>query len=375
MKTHRVLFIFGTRPEVIKVAPLILSLRKFPRIYEVVVCNTEQQKELSEQTLLFFGLKADINLDVMRENQTLEAVQSRLLVRLKEVVSKSHYDSIVVQGDTISAFVGALVGYFNKIPVFHLEAGLRSGNLNEPMPEEGLRQMISRVASLHFCPTIAAKTNLLSEGIRENVFITGNTVIDAFSFITEHYQLIAKQKIDAFQNRSQPMVLITCHRRENHGKRLADVIKAIQKLAATYHSVQFIIPVHPNPNVKTAIYDQLSKIDNVILCSPLDYPQLIELQKRASLILTDSGGIQEEAPSFGTPILVLRHTTERPEGIVAGCARLIGTNSSDIFNTASEILERPDVKHQIPNPYGDGKACEKIIEIMNNYFHSTNLEG
>ena len=363
-----ILVVFGTRPEVIKLAPLITCLKE-NHAFHVTVCNTGQQKELSEQALSFFGLSEDINLNVMRDNQSLEAVQARLLIALKEHVSSVKYDGIFVQGDTISAFVGALVGYFNKIPIFHVEAGLRSGSLSEPMPEEGLRQMISRIASMHFCPTKIAQKNLHEEGTYHEVHVTGNTVIDAFNFITKEFQQKAQNEVNNMLANFERVVLVTCHRRENHGERLIAIVEAIAALASIYPKTLFLIPVHPNPNVRNIVIRYLGKIDNVLLSEPLNYPTLIEIQKQACLILTDSGGIQEEAPSFGTPILVLRHTTERPEGVSEGCAKLVGTDRLKIINEARNILDCEETKHNLTNPYGDGLASKRIVRHITNFFN------
>ncbi len=310
MKT--ILVVLGTRPEVIKLAPIILRLRESGQ-YNVLVCNTEQQKELSNQTLSFFGLKADFNLDVMRPNQTLAGVQARILSALSEIYATTPIDATIVQGDTMTVLCGALTAFYNKVPVFHVEAGLRSYDLFEPFPEEALRQMTARITDLHFAPTEAAQNALLKENIvADKIFMTGNTVIDALSCLSEN---ILKEAVKALETQgvclNDKLVLVTAHRRENHGERLDNILSSIKKLTEQYPDHQFVLPVHPNPNVKSKVYNVLSNQPNVLLTAPLEYPQLVCVMKSAKLVLTDSGGIQEEAPTFGAPVLVMRYETER----------------------------------------------------------------
>ena len=367
-----VLFVFGTRPEVIKLAPVILELKKYPEKYNVIICNTEQQKELSNQTLQYFNLKADINLDCMRPNQSLAEVQTRILAALDEVYKNNKVDATFVQGDTMTVLCGALVSFYNKIPVFHVEAGLRSYDIFEPFPEEIMRQMTSRVTDLHFAPTVKNKEALLKENIDENkIHIVGNTVIDALFCLSEDtMQTAAKfyenQNIDI----NDRLVLITAHRRENHGERIDRIINAIEFLAEKYFDHTFIIPVHPNPNVKDKIYGRLSKYANIKLMPPLDYPNLVFLMKNAKLILTDSGGIQEEAPSFGCPTFVMRYETERKEGIDAGVSVLVGADYDKIVSLSEQILSdtKENTRLKTQNPYGDGTSAVKIEQIISNYF-------
>lgn len=372
MKT--ILFIFGTRPETIKLAPVILEMKKYSEQYKLILCNTEQQKELSNQTLSFFGLKADYNLNIMQPNQSLPEVQSRILEKLTEVYRKNTVDATIVQGDTMSVFCGALVSFYHKIPVFHVEAGLRSYNNFEPFPEEAIRQMVSRITDLHFVPTQKAFQALIQEHIAlKRIFLTGNTVIDAFSCLSEEtlaevYAVLKNKKI-RFNNN---IVLITAHRRENHGERLTHIVQAIKELSYKFTDHQFIIPVHPNPNVKAVFEQQLSGIFNILLIDPLDYPELVLIMQKAKLILTDSGGIQEEAPTFGTPLLVMRYETERTEGIDAGFAKLVGTDTKTIIAESEKILSLSFEKSRIlnkQNPYGYGKASQKIIKIIGDFFY------
>lgn len=368
-----ILFVFGTRPEVIKLAPVILELQKYPQKYEVLICNTEQQKELSNQTLGYFGLKADINLDCMRPNQSLAEVQSRILSELEaKVFSKYKIDATIVQGDTMTVLCGALVAFYNKIPVFHVEAGLRSYDIYEPFPEEIMRQMTSRVTQLHFAPTNNNKRALLKEGIDEDkIYITGNTVTDALFCLSDDAVSGAK---DFFKNNKvefdKNLVLITVHRRENHGERLDSILSAIETLVTKYNDHIFVLPVHPNPNVKDKVEQRLSKYENVHLFKPLDYPYLVYLMKHAKLILTDSGGIQEEAPTFGCPTLVMRYETERWEGIEAGVSVLVGADYDKIVSQSSDILDETfeSTRLKSQNPYGNGHCAEVIENIISNYF-------
>lgn len=373
MNKKNILFVFGTRPEVIKLAPVILELKKYPDRYNVIICNTEQQKELSNQTLAYFNLKADINLDCMRPNQSLAEVQSRILTALDNVFSEKEIDATIVQGDTMTVLCGALTSFYRKIPVFHVEAGLRSYDIYEPFPEEVMRQMTSRVAELNFAPTEKNKNALLKEDISEKkIYVTGNTVIDALFCLSEDTMNVASE---FYKEKGIPVddkvVLITAHRRENHGERINRILDAIEHLVNKYQDHHFIIPVHPNPNVKDKIHSKLEKYSNVYLLKPLDYPYLVYLMKNAKLILTDSGGIQEEAPSFGCPTLVMRYETERQEGIDAGVSVLVGADYDKIVNLSREILDKTksDSRLKAQNPYGTGNSSKKIEEIISKYFN------
>lgn len=373
MNKKNILFVFGTRPEVIKLAPVILELKKYPDKYNVIICNTEQQKELSNQTLAYFNLKADINLDCMRPNQSLAEVQSRILTALDSVFSEKEIDATIVQGDTMTVLCGALTSFYRKIPVFHVEAGLRSYDIYEPFPEEVMRQMTSRVAELNFAPTEKNKNALLKEDISEKkIYVTGNTVIDALFCLSEDTMNVASE---FYKEKGIPVddkvVLITAHRRENHGERINRILDAIEHLVNKYQDHRFIIPVHPNPNVKDKIHSRLEKYSNVYLLKPLDYPYLVYLMKNAKLILTDSGGIQEEAPSFGCPTLVMRYETERQEGIDAGVSVLVGADYDKIVNLSCEILDKTksDSRLKAQNPYGTGNSSKKIEEIISKYFN------
>lgn len=372
MKT--VAFIFGTRPEVIKLAPVIIEMKKHRDFYNVLLCNTEQQKELSNQTLNYFGLKSDINLDCMRENQSLASVQCRILKSLDDVFNSNKIDAAIVQGDTMTVLCGALISFYHKIPVFHVEAGLRSYDIYEPFPEEVMRQMTSRVAELHFAPTQANAMALIKENIsKDKIHIVGNTVIDALSCLSED---TVNNSVSYFENQGikidDKLVLITAHRRENHGERIDRIIKAIFDLAEKYKNHTFVIPVHPNPNVHDKIYSILGNFNNIKLLPPLDYPNLVYLMKNAKLILTDSGGIQEEAPTFACPTLVMRYETERQEGVEAGVSKLVGADYDKIMKESEKILSVPKANTRLlaQNPYGDGNAAKKILDVTDKYFQS-----
>ena len=369
MKT--IAFVFGTRPEIIKLAPVILELKKYPDFYNVIIINTEQQKELSNQTLAYFGLKADINLNSMRENQTLSSVQARILTSLDDTYSKNKIDATIVQGDTMTVLCGALTSFYHKIPVFHVEAGLRSYDIFEPFPEEVMRQMTSRVAELHFAPTKVNSEALLKENIpEEKIHVVGNTVIDALFCLSDEVVENSKRFFEEKNIKiDDNLVLITAHRRENHGERIDRIIDAVAYLAKNFSNHTFVIPVHPNPNVHDKIHLGLGNFNNVKLLTPLDYPHLVYLMKNAKLILTDSGGIQEEAPSFACPTLVMRYETERQEGIEAGVSKLVGADYEKIVEESAKILSasKKATRLKVKNPYGDGTSAQKIENIIRKY--------
>lgn len=374
MNKKNILVVFGTRPEVIKLAPVILELKKHTDKYNVIVCNTEQQKELSNQTLSYFNLEADINLDCMKPNQSLLEVQTRILTGLNSVFANNKIDAVIVQGDTMTVLCGALAGFYNKIPVFHVEAGLRSYDIYEPFPEEVMRQMTSRVAELNFAPTEKNRQALLKENIsEEKIHVVGNTVIDALFCLSEDTMKSASEFFKSHKIEvNDKIVLITAHRRENHGDRIDRILDAIEYLAKQYSEHTFVIPVHPNPNVKEKIYSRLENYQNIRLLAPLDYPNLVYLMKNAKLILTDSGGIQEEAPSFGCPTLVMRYETERQEGIDAGVSILVGADYDKIVSESEKVLSnsREASRLKAVNPYGDGTSAKQIEEIINKYFNN-----
>ena len=369
---HRdIVVILGTRPEAIKLAPVILELRACPE-FTVCVCNTEQQKELSNQTLAFFGIQPEYSLDIMLPNQTLSETHVRIITALETLFSKKRFDACIVQGDTMTALCGAISSFYHNIPLFHVEAGLRSSTLSEPFPEEGIRRMIAQIATLHFTPTQSTKKALLQENITiDTIHTVGNTVIDALFCLSQETMKKAEEQLLAYGiSLDEKIVLITVHRRENHGIRLQNIIEAIYELSRHFREYIFVIPVHPNHNVLHSMYALLGSIPNIKLIEPLEYPTVVLLMKYARLILTDSGGIQEEAPTFGTPILILRHTTERSEGVEAGFAHLVGTEKQDILIAASKILSSSAHRtlEHVKNPYGDGQASQRITNIMKKYW-------
>jgi len=363
----RVLFVFGTRPEAIKLAPLIHILRQ-QSSFEVRVCSTAQHREMSDQVVRFFGISLDYDLDLMRPDQSLFQLTARLFGALEGVIQESDPDMVIVQGDTTTALVAAMAGFYAQKRVVHVEAGLRSQDKFSPFPEEINRRLISHIADCHFVPTAQARQNLAAEGIREHVWVVGNTVIDALllaSSLVEHDDKLYQkfQDID-FQKR---VLLVTAHRRENLGEPLEEICLALRDLIEQFDDVEIAFPVHPNPRVKATVFRILRGMPRVHLLPPLAYPEFVWLMKRAYLIMTDSGGVQEEAPSLGKPVLVLREVTERVEGIEAGVARLVGTSRERIVAEAQRLLEDSSFYAQMAktrNPYGDGRSCVKIKRFL-----------
>lgn len=366
----RILLIFGTRPEAIKMAPLIKELQKFPDQFKIKICVTAQHRQMLDQILGYFGIIPDYDLNIMGPDQTLFDVTGKTLSGLNDILDDFNPDLIFVQGDTTTAFVGALAGFYKKMKIAHLEAGLRSGNMYSPFPEEMNRKLVGHLSNYHFAPTKKAKDNLLKEGIDENVFVVGNTVIDALFLSLE----ISKKEGDEkyrecfkYLDFSKKIILVTAHRRENFGKGFEDICYALKEISEKQEDAKIIYPVHLNPNVQVPVKSILGKQKNIHLIEPLEYPYLVWLMSRSYLILTDSGGIQEEAPSLGKPVLVMRDTTERTEGIDAGIAKLIGVNKKSIVKETllllTNILEYGKmVKND--NLYGDGKSSKKIVDIL-----------
>lgn len=373
MKTtvnKKVCFVFGTRPEAIKLAPLILEFQKQKNI-ETDICLTGQHKEMLSQVLCDFDIKESVNLNLMQENQTLTGFASLAIKSIDAYLQSSKPDMVFVHGDTSTALYGALAAFYNKIPVAHIEAGLRTHNKYSPFPEEMNRTLVGKIAELHFAPTDLSKQNLLQENIDPNaIFVTGNTVIDALLLMVK-VQEGKSHKIEGLPDgliaSERKMVLITMHRRENFGEGLEKICQAISELATKFPDHYFVYPVHPNPNVIDNVKKYLSGKDNVYLISPQEYSKFVFLMNRSYLILTDSGGVQEEAPGLGKPILVLRENTERPEALEAGTVKLVGTNSKLIVDTATELLLNISSYNKMAesvNPYGDGKACNRIVDIV-----------
>ncbi|MBI4402681.1 MAG: UDP-N-acetylglucosamine 2-epimerase (non-hydrolyzing) [Deltaproteobacteria bacterium] len=369
----RVLSIFGTRPEAIKMAPVLLCLEQDKR-FETKICNTSQHKEMVQQVLSFFKITPDYDLQIMTKAQNLTDLTSRILNFLTPVVRQCEPDTIIVQGDTTTTFAASLVAFYEKIPVAHVEAGLRTyGKL--PFPEEANRRITSCLASFHFASTRANADNLKREGIPEStIWITGNTVLDSLNLTME---TMATKSPVYWENKfgvaskhvlssSEPILLITCHRRESIGTVLDQICEAIIQLAKAFPRVRMVYPVHPNPPVQKQVREKLRGIDNILLIDPLEYEPFIFLMKRADLILTDSGGIQEEATALGKTALVMRDVTERPEAIQTGLVRLVGTHTENIVSECTRLLEQPPacVPSHKENPFGDGQASRQIVEIL-----------
>lgn len=367
----RLLFIFGTRPEAIKMAPLIRAFQADP-YFSVSVCVTAQHRQMLDQVMDFFRIKADYDLDIMKPDQTLFDVTSIGLKKLEAVLTECQPELIFVQGDTTTAFIGALAGYYKKIKVAHVEAGLRSGNKWSPFPEEMNRIMAGHIADLHFAPTSLAAENLTAEAIRDHIYVVGNTVIDALFLgleIIKNGDEDMKKRFSMLRPEAK-MVLITGHRRESFGKPFENICNAIRRLAVQNKSIDFLYPVHLNPNVQETVKRMLSGLDNVHLIAPQEYPEFIWLINRSYLVLTDSGGLQEEAPSLGKPVLVMREVTERKEGVDAGTAVLVGTDEELIVSTAQKLIDQKseyDKMAKSVNPYGDGKASDRIVQAVKNW--------
>jgi UDP-N-acetylglucosamine 2-epimerase (non-hydrolysing) len=362
MTQKKILVVVGTRPEAIKMAPVILALKAAPWC-ECRVLATAQHRQMLDQVLNLFGIVPDIDLDMMRPNQSLPDLTARLLSELDRVLAAEAPDAVLVQGDTTTVMTAALASFYRRIPVGHVEAGLRTGDMNNPFPEEMNRVVAGRLASWHFAPTESSRANLLREALpADRIHVTGNTVIDAL--------LDVAARRDECPVETAPfarLVLVTAHRRENFGEPLRNICAAIRSLAARFQDTLFVYPVHPNPNVREAVEKSLSGLDNVRLIAPLDYRPFVALMKRADLILTDSGGVQEEAPALGKPVLVLRRETERPEAVTAGVVKLVGTGEAAIVDAARQLLEDPAAYALMAkgvSPYGDGHAAERIVEIM-----------
>lgn len=367
----KVIFIFGTRPEAIKMAPLIKAFDS-DSLMEVVVCVTGQHKEMLYQVLDFFDIKPHYDLEVMKPNQTIYEITSNVLLGVKQVLDKEKPDLIFVQGDTTTAFTGALAGYYNQIDVAHIEAGLRSGNMYSPFPEEGNRILAGHLSRFHFAPTQRAVNNLSKEGLTKDVHQVGNTVIDALLLglsILKDSNTNDIQKQFPFTDFSKRIILVTGHRRESFGKPFENMVEAILEIATQYQDVEIIYPVHLNPNVQGIVKKVLSNTPNIHLIEPLSYPTLIWLMDKSYFVLTDSGGIQEEAPTLGKPVLVMRDVTERQEGVEAGTAKLVGTDKKVIIDEAQKLLDSKEAYENMSNavnPYGDGTTSQQVLNIIKN---------
>ncbi len=389
----KLLLVFGTRPEAIKMAPLVKELQKYPERFETKVCVTAQHREMLDQVLSLFEIVPNYDLDIMKAGQDLYDVTSRVLLGMRDVIKEAKPDIVLVHGDTSTSTAAALAAFYQQIPVGHVEAGLRTHNIYSPWPEEMNRQLTGRIATYHFAPTDTSKKNLIKEGVAEtNIFVTGNTVIDALYWVInkmestpdlksmvinifENFNL-KKALVDTWISKERKLVLITGHRRENFGQGFLNICEAIRDLSVLYPNVDFIYPMHLNPNVRNAIREVFGSTDNsqlskrnVFFIEPLDYLPFVYLMNLSYFVLTDSGGIQEEAPGLGKPVLVMRDTTERPEALEAGTVRLVGTEKQIIIDEVKLLIENNEHYTRMAkanNPYGDGKACHRIVNFLLN---------
>lgn len=359
----KIMTIFGTRPEAIKMAPVIAELRKHPDI-ETRVCITAQHREMLDQVMALFHIQADYDLNIMAQGQTLYDITGRVLRGLQEVFAKERPDCVLVHGDTTTTFTAALAAFYAQIPVGHVEAGLRTGNLLSPFPEEANRQLTGVLANYHFAPTETARDNLLRENKKaENIFVTGNTVIDALFATVKKDYTFADAAIEQIEEHKR-VILVTTHRRENLGAPMHHVYRALRRLVDDIPDTEIVFPVHRNPLVREAVAEELEGHDRIHLVEPMEYEPFTNLMARSAIVLTDSGGIQEEAPSLGKPVLVLRDTTERPEAVAAGTVKLVGTDEETIYETAHRLLTDEAAYRQMAeavNPYGDGRAAARIV--------------
>lgn len=380
----KIMMVFGTRPEAIKMAPLIKELQKYPDAFETVVCVTGQHREMLDQVLEIFDIHPDYDLNIMKPGQDLYDITARVLTGMRDVLKTCRPDVVLVHGDTTTSAAAALAAYYQQIPVGHVEAGLRTHNIYSPWPEEINRQITSRIAEYNFAPTPLSRQNLLSEGVRdESIKVTGNTVIDALYWVVDkirkendlNMELADKLRVSGYDTKrlsgNRRLVLVTGHRRENFGDGFISMCSAIKTLAQKYSDVDFVYPMHLNPNVRKPIRevfgDDLSSLGNMFFIEPLEYLSFVYLMDKSDVVLTDSGGVQEEAPGLGKPVLVMRDTTERPEALEAGTVKLVGTDYDTIVNEVSLLLDDKETYDRMSNavnPYGDGLACSRIVKEL-----------
>ena len=365
MKKIKLMTVFGTRPEAIKMCPLVLEMQKYPDFIEPIVAVTAQHREMLDQVLQLFAIKPDYDLNIMTAGQTLYDVTGRALAGLKDVLAEAQPDMVLVHGDTTTTFVGALASFYAQIPVGHVEAGLRTGNKFSPYPEEMNRKLTGAIADIHFAPTSTSKNNLLKENIDPAaIVVTGNTVIDALQTTVKADYRFTDSGLQKALAGGKRLILVTTHRRENLGEPMRHVYQALRKVLENHPDVEAIFPVHKNPKVREIVDEELGKLAQVHLIEPLDYEPFANLMAKVDIVLTDSGGIQEEAPALGKPVLVLRDTTERPEAVDAGTVKLVGTAYDDVLRGTSLLLDDSQYYQSMAeaaNPYGDGRACERII--------------
>lgn len=371
---NKILILIGTRPEAIKMCPLILELRK-SEFFELLVCASGQHTEMIKQVTDVFSVKVDFELNSLLKNQSLSELSTKIMFKFSELLEKLRPSLVMVHGDTATTAIGALAAYYNKIKIGHVEAGLRTGDIYFPWPEEGNRKMVTAISRYHFAPTTRAKEKLLSENVRsDTISVTGNTVIDALLYVNAQIDNDLKLKTNfankfSFLDKHKKIILVTCHRRENHGQGIINLCDAIEVLLSKNNDIQFVLPVHPNPEVSRVIYKKLSKLLNINLIQPLSYVAFIWLMKQANLVISDSGGIQEEAPALGKPVLLLRNETERPEAVEAGTVKLIGCSKENIIFNVELLLNNTNEYQKMAdasNPYGDGTASKKIRTFLEN---------
>ena len=368
----KIAVIFGTRPDTIKMAPIILELRKHPKQFEVITIATAQHRQMLDQVLEVFAIKPDYDLNIMQPKQTLASITKNTIEKLDEVLGKENPDMVLVQGDTTTTFVGSLAAFYRQIPVGHIEAGLRTNDRANPFPEEINRRLTGAITELHFAPTQTAKRSLLKENIsKSSVFVTGNTVIDALKIAVRKNYKFSVSLLNTVAAQKKKIVLLTMHRRENWGEPMQAACLAVKRLALEFPDINFVFPVHLNPIVLEVVHNTLENLHNVHLIAPLDYLDFVNFMAKTHLIITDSGGVQEEGPHFGIPILVLRKATERPEAVKAGTVKLAGLDEQKIYATAKKLLTDTVAYKRMAsatNPYGDGLSSRRTVQIIKNFF-------
>ena len=369
-KKIKVMSVFGTRPEAIKMAPLVKALAEREH-FESICCLTGQHREILDSVMEIFKLKGDYDLNIMQKQQTLSSITTRAILGMETVLQEAKPDLILVHGDTSTTFAGALAAFYHQIPVGHVEAGLRTYDKYSPFPEEMNRTLVGDIAELHFSPTTANAENLKKEAIKGEVFITGNTVIDAMKTTVRQDYRFSTEILNTLDFENRRVIVLTCHRRENYGKPMHDILSAVRKLVESHPEVEVVYPVHLSPVVRQCAQEELGGVDRVHLIDPVDVEEMHNLMARCYFVMTDSGGLQEEAPAMGKPVLVLRKETERPEAVAAGTVKLAGVEHEDVLRLATELLEDPELYARMAhavNPYGDGEACGRIADAIEWYF-------
>ncbi|WP_236908464.1 non-hydrolyzing UDP-N-acetylglucosamine 2-epimerase [Clostridium sp. Cult3] len=374
MSKIKVLTVFGTRPEGIKMAPIIKTMEKTEEI-ENIICITAQHRQMLDQVLNLFNIKPDYDLNIFKPGQSLTEITKRALEGLEKVIVETKPDVLLVQGDTTTVFSGALAAFYQKVKIGHVEAGLRSGNIYSPYPEEANRKLTGILTDFHFAPTENNRQNLLGEGYSDDkIFITGNTVIDALHYVIQEDYEFSQSNLNHIDYQNQRVILLTSHRRENIGKPMENIFSAVKDVVTKYDDVEVVFPIHLNPKVRDIAYRVFGDNERIHIIEPLDYEPFTNLMAKSYIVVTDSGGLQEEAPSLGKPVLVVREETERPEGIEAGTAKLVGTNYDSIYKELDILLSQKEEYHKMANavnPYGDGKASERIVDIILEHGKST----